>query len=135
MGAATKAEAFRRLAMDHLDESYRLARAIMGNRDDGEDAAHDAFVQAWRQWDKLRDSARFEAWFGRILINTCRDRLRHAKRRAGSDLSPDLASDHDALGHADDRDQIATALGHLSVDHRVVVALRYYRDLSTRQIA
>lgn len=133
--AATKAEAFGRLALEHLDEAYRLARAITGNRAEAEDATHDAFVQAWRRWDSLRDATRFDAWFSRILVNACRDRLRRAKRRQRSDLSPDLAVSVDAYREAEDRDQIATALAELSVDHRVVVALRYYRDLSTRQIA
>jgi RNA polymerase sigma-70 factor (ECF subfamily) len=135
VNAATKAEAFRRLALEHLDKSYRLARAITGDRAEAEDATHDAFVQAWRRWGSLRDPARFDAWFGRILVNTCRDRLRRAKRRQSSDLSPELAVSADAYRQAEDRDQIASALAHLSVEHRVVVALRYYRDLSTRQIA
>lgn len=136
VSATMKAEAFRRLASEHLDQSYRMAHAILGNRSEAEDATHDAFVQAWRKWSSLREVDRFEAWFGRILVNTCRDRLRRSARQPAQDLSEELAaSGGNPYRQADDRQLIGSALADLSPDHRVVVALRYYRDLSTRQIS
>ena len=75
-----RAEAFLRLADDHLDAAYRLARAILRDSTEAQDATHDAFEQAWRKWSTLRDPARFEPWFDRILVNTCRDRLRSGRR-------------------------------------------------------
>ena len=136
VSATTKADAFRRLASEHLDQSYRMAHAILGNRTEAEDATHDAFVRAWRKWSSLREVDRFEAWFGRILVNTCRDRLRRSARRPSQDLSEELAAPGgNPYRQADDRQLIGSALAGLSPDHRVVVALRYYRDLSTRQIA
>ena len=71
--------AFVRLADEHLDKAYRLARAILRDPVEAQDATHDAFVQAWRKWGTLRDPERFEPWFDRILVNTCRDRLRAAQ--------------------------------------------------------
>ena len=76
---SARAAAFTRLADEHLDKAYRLARAILRDETEAQDAAHDAFVQAWRKWDTLRDPARFEQWFDRILVNACRDRLRSAE--------------------------------------------------------
>ena len=70
-----RARAFLRLADDHLDTAYRLARHILRDPTEAQDATHDAFEQAWRKWSTLRDPARFEHWFDRILVNTCRDRL------------------------------------------------------------
>jgi RNA polymerase sigma-70 factor (ECF subfamily) len=75
-----RASAFRRLADQHLDEAYRLATAILHDEADAQDATHDAFERAWRKWSTLRDESRFDAWFGRILVNECRDRLRHGRR-------------------------------------------------------
>jgi DNA-directed RNA polymerase specialized sigma24 family protein len=43
-----RAEAFLRLADDHLDAAYRLARAILRDPTEAQDATHDAFEQAWR---------------------------------------------------------------------------------------
>jgi hypothetical protein len=75
-----RADAFRTLADRHLDASYRLAHVILGQRAEAEDASHDAFVTAWRNWSSLRDPELFEHWFDRILVNTCRNRLRHSSR-------------------------------------------------------
>ncbi len=132
----TRDAAFRKLAERHLDASYRLARAILGNSAEAQDATHDAFVQAWRQWSTLRDPAKFEHWFDRILVNTCRNRLRRASRWRVQDISADLKpAPGDPMGQALDRDLIGAALAKLSPDHRVVVALRFYRDLTIDEIA
>ena len=138
MGAeqpSERAQAFLRLADEHLDAAYRLARAILHDATEAQDAAHDAFEQAWRKWATLRDPARFEPWFDRILVNTCRDRLRSARRHA-TDISVEVAiAAGDEFGRAHDRDVLANAIAGLSPDHRVVVALRYYRDLPIEEIA
>jgi len=130
-----RAQAFLRLADDHLDRAYRLARAILRDATDAQDATHDAFEQAWRKWSTLRDPARFEPWFDRILVNTCRDRLRSARRQP-MDISAVVAiTVGDPYGQAHDRDILANAIATLSPDHRVVVALRYFRDLPVDAIA
>jgi len=130
-----RAQAFLRLADDHLDSAYRLARAILHDATEAQDATHDAFEQAWRKWSTLRDRARFEPWFDRILVNICRDRLRSASRHA-TDISIEVAvSAGDPFAQAHDRDVLANAIAGLSPDHRIAVALRYYRDLPVDDIA
>ena len=130
-----RAAAFARLADEHLDRAYRLARAILRDPADAQDATHDAFVQAWRKWDTLRDHARFEPWFDRILVNTCRDRLRSPSRQT-TDISAEVAlATGDHAGRTDDRAAIGAAIGALSPDHQVVVAMRFYRDLTIDDIA
>jgi RNA polymerase sigma factor (sigma-70 family) len=134
--AATRDAAFRQLAERHLDASYRLACSILGNPAEAQDATHDAFVQAWRQWSQLRDPARFEHWFDRILVNTCRNRLKRASRWRTEDLSDDLATAKgDPFGQATDRDALGAAIASLSPDHQLVVGLRFYRDLTVNEIA
>lgn len=130
-----RAEAFLRLADHHLDAAYRLARAILRDSTDAQDATHDAFEQAWRKWSTLRDPSRLEPWFDRILVNTCRDRLRSGRRQA-TDISVEVAiSAGDPFAQAHDRDVLANAIATLPPDHCVVVALRYYRDLPVEEIA
>ena len=102
---------------------------------EAQDATHDAFEQAWRKWSTLRDPARFEPWFDRILVNTCRDRLRSARRQA-TDISAEVAiATGDPFAQAHDRDLLANAIAALPPEHRVVIALRYYRDLTVEAIA
>jgi RNA polymerase sigma factor (sigma-70 family) len=127
--------AFLLLANEQLDRAYRLARAILHDAVDAQDATHDAFVQAWRKWDSLRDPERFEPWFDRILINTCRNRMR-ASRSHAIDISPELnLVTSDPVSGAEDRQLIGAAIASLSPDHRLVVALRFYRDLTVPDIA
>jgi RNA polymerase sigma-70 factor (ECF subfamily) len=144
--AAARAELFDRLVDRRaLDRAYRYATLVTGSRSDAEDATHDAALTAWRHFGDLRDPARFEAWFGRILVNACRDRIRARRRivRSLDDDAPDgrRAGSPASLVAADRvesiavQDSLATALRELSPDHREVVVLRFYLDLTIDQIA
>ena len=133
--SSERATAFLHLADEHLDAAYRLARAILRDPIEAQDATHDAFVQAWRKWETLRDQTKFEPWFDRILVNTCKNRIRTGRREA-TDISTEVAlATGDHTGYAEDRDIIGAAIASLSPDHQVVVALRFYRDLPVAEIA
>jgi RNA polymerase sigma-70 factor (ECF subfamily) len=128
--------AFAALTRRHLDSAYRLAWAILADTGDADDATQDAFALAWKARRSLRDPARFDAWFGRILVNVCRQRLRQrAKSRirpleeAGEPAVPDASRQLSAS------DSIARALARLDADHRIVVVLRYWADLPVDEIA
>jgi RNA polymerase sigma-70 factor (ECF subfamily) len=132
---SARAVAFTRLADEHLERAYHLARAILRDETEAQDATHDAFVQAWRRWETLRDPARFEAWFDRILVNACRLRLRGRNREA-TDISVELGlATGDHAARTDDMTALRAAVATLSPDHQVVVALRYFRDLTIEDIA
>lgn len=127
-----------------IDAAYRYATMVLGNRSDAEDATHDAALTAWQRFGDLRDVDRFEAWFGRILVNACRDRLRVRVRTPLSldaEPVPDAASLGDRLASPDQADAIVrrqaigAALRSLSPEHREVVVLRYYLDLTVEQVA
>ena len=128
--------AFTRLADRELDHAYRIAGVILGNGPDAEDATHDAVVLAWRAFGGLRDADRFEAWFQRILVNVCRDRLRKRRRSpvtelvvAGSATAPAPFAD------IDDRLALDRAFSHLSPEQAITVALRFYADLTLEDVA
>jgi RNA polymerase sigma-70 factor (ECF subfamily) len=138
--ADDRADAFRRLVDRQLQGAYRLAGVILGDRVEAEDAVHDAAVAAWRAFGDLRDPARFEAWFRRILVNGCRDRLRARARFRVVDLGRELAeTEHPATSDAAEatatRDALERALGELDPDHQVVVTLRFGADLTVPAIA
>lgn len=134
-----RAAAFTTLAEEEIDAAYRLATLILRDAVEAEDAVHDAFVTAWRNWASLRDPARFDAWFGRILLNVCRMRLRARRRQGGLvDISTVLGAssrDPDPAVVAGQRDAIERGFSRLSPDHRIVVVLRYYLDLPVDRIA
>jgi RNA polymerase sigma-70 factor (ECF subfamily) len=123
-----------------LDRAYRTARLILLDPTEAEDATHDAALAAWRRFAELRDPERFDAWFGRILVNACRDRLR-ARRRLPIPIDSGrvgpLADAHgpDPTDRIGNSDLLRDAFRSLSPDHREVVALRFYADLTVDQIA
>jgi RNA polymerase sigma-70 factor (ECF subfamily) len=131
-----KRAAFRELADEQLDASYRLASAILRDPASAQDAVHDAFLTAWRKWDTLRDRASFPWWFRRILVNTCRDRLRRVTRHPTIPLPDDprvLSGDPTAVVH--DHAVLDRAFAVLSTDDKVVLILRYFLDLPIDDIA
>jgi hypothetical protein len=90
---ADRVAEFAALADRHLDSGYRLASVVLGDPTEAEDAAHDAAILAWRSFGSLRDRAKFEAWFCRIVLNVCRDRLRHRRRHQIVELRTDDEND------------------------------------------
>jgi RNA polymerase sigma-70 factor (ECF subfamily) len=129
-------DAFQALADRNLYPSYRLANAILNDPVESQDAVHDAVVVAWQRWESLRDRAKFDAWFGRIVVNTCRDRLRRAARRQTTNLdTAPVVVTPDASKAVHDRLLVEQALKSLDPDDRVVLALRHYHDLTIEDIA
>ena len=130
---------FERLVLGELDRSYRLAAVILGSAIEAEDAVSDAALRAWRSRSALREPDRFEAWFSRIIINVCRDRLRRRRRTPVVEVFPEPPSDQAAPGDFRDaihaRDELDRALGSLPVDDRIVLALRFWADLPVDAIA
>lgn len=145
--ARTTDERFAALTRRQVDAAFRLAWAILGDAADAEDTAQEAFAQAWRKRASLRDPASFEAWFERILVNACRERMRQRARGRVRTIQPVGAADGDdeaarAEPVAPDdggtlgvRTAVADALAGLDPDHRIVVVLRYWSDLTVDQIA
>src|SRR5437763_15134799 len=88
-----RARAFARLVdRPALDRAYRYATLVLGSRSDAEDATHDAALAAWRRFGDLRAPDRFDAWFGRILVNSCRRQLR-GRRRTPLSLDADPSTE------------------------------------------
>ena len=125
-------EAFLRLAGGELDRAYRLAGLILGNSHDAEDATQDALLRAWRSAASLRDPAGFQAWFDRILVNVCRDRLRRRGRIRFIALDPgtDVELARDPIRAILDRDEALRALETLEPDERTVLVLHFWADLT-----
>jgi RNA polymerase sigma-70 factor (ECF subfamily) len=137
IGVDDPEESFRELSARHIQTAYRLAWAILGDDCDAEDATQDAFASAWRQRSTLRDPYRFDAWFGRILVNTCRDRLRKRARNRSLSLRT-VGNEDEQPDHAPsllERDEPYRAVADLDPDQRIVVMLRFWMDLTVDDIA
>lgn len=123
--------------------SFRTACLILGNRADAEEAVQEAYLRAWRFRDALTSVPSIKPWLYRVVVNSCYSKLRqeipHRDRRASDgELSERLAATSDPAASAE-RTEVAetvlAALQRLPVSLRVPIVLRYYADLSERDIA
>jgi RNA polymerase sigma-70 factor (ECF subfamily) len=121
------------LVSARVPDAYRLARAILLDDAEAEDAVQEASLAAWRSRGSLRDVTRFEPWFDRILINQCRDQLRR-RRRAVPIAAPPIAFEPAGPNPDTGTDaDLGQALDALDADHRIVV--RYWQDRTVDDIA
>ena len=127
--------AFEHLVREAYDRLYALARRIVTDPSDAEDATQDTFLRAWRELPRLRDPERFEAWLTRMLVHGCYDLLRRRRRRetkvAWIVREPVVA---DGVG-IEERERLGEAFGRLSPEHRAVLVLHFFRDLAAAEIA
>jgi len=120
-------------------QSVRTAYLILGNRLDAEDAVQEAFLRAWKFRHSLSKETSFKPWLYRVVVNTCNSKLRkevpHRDRRSAEEEletleTRDLVPERIALAN-----DVTSALKDLPAHLRIVVVLRYYADLSEREIA
>jgi RNA polymerase sigma-70 factor (ECF subfamily) len=129
-------EAFTKRSDEYLPRALGLAFYIMGNASEAEDATQEAMARAWKARRSLRRAESFEAWIDRIVVNTCREKLRRGRRVREVDLASEAEpEDVDRFGALLSRDSVGRALLGLTVEQRAVVVLRYWRDMSLEQIA
>jgi RNA polymerase sigma-70 factor (ECF subfamily) len=132
---AGDAASFEALVRRHVDRMYGVARLMLRDPDLAEDAVQQGFVRAWRDIRSLRDADRFEPWLHTLIVRACYDEARRVRRwqaevRVVTPL-PELAA-HDVA--SDDRDLIERGFRLLSPDHRLVLVLHFYLDLSAAEI-
>ena len=114
--------------------SLRVARRLLTNEADAEEAAQEALIRAWRRRGQCRGAA--EAW---ILEITRNEALRVGARRKRQEAAPlDGAPEGQEQSAAEDvirRLAVSTALSRLSEADRALLALRYEADLTHSGVA
>jgi len=110
-------------------DAYRLARAIVGEDGPAEDIAQEACIIVYRTIASLRDGGAFRTWFYRIVV---REAAAIKRRRSRIEAAVEIAG-----GLADPAASVDVwrALSLLPHALREVVVLRYFEDLSSREIA
>ncbi len=129
--------AFAMLADAVYGRLHQVAFRILRDRPAAEDATQQAVLLMWRDLPQLRDPDRFEAWSHRLLVNACHAEFRRRKRMlpvVGSQAPKEPVAPDD-FGRILDREQLERGFAALSIDHRVVLVLRYHLDLQLDAIA
>jgi RNA polymerase sigma-70 factor (ECF subfamily) len=136
------AAAFERLVEEHQVIAFRTAYLLTGSAAEAEDAAQDGFVKAWRALRRFRRGEPFRPWLLRIVANEAKNRRRSAGRRdalalrAAHEASGDAApSPEGALLTAERRAGLLASVNALPEEQRLVVACRYFLELSEAETA
>lgn len=141
--------AFDALVASRLDRCYRLAWSILGNDADAADASQDAFVAAWRQLPRLRDTMAFDGWLNRIVANAALMARRHRKRLREVPAAPlDAESDESVTWSRDavsgrstesdavvERDSMGRAFDRLRPADRAILVLHHVDERPVAEIA
>src|ERR687887_1954267 len=129
-------EAFEALATAAADHLYAIARLILRDTPQAEDAVQETLIRAWRELPRLRDPERWGAWLRRLLINACADEGRRLRRWSAEvqviRYEPTAMPAIDSLA---DWDQLERGFRRLKPEHRAAVVLRFYLDLSVPEVA
>lgn len=139
-GAHAAGSSFDEVVLPHLDAASRLARWLMRNEHDAEDAVQEASLRALRYF-RTFTSGDGRAWFLRIVRNTCHtwrgrspaltdpfDEEQHSSDRQAS--NPETL-----LLHTDDVTLIERAMDNLPARFRELLMLRELQGLSYRELA
>ena len=129
--------AFEALATADYPRLFRVAHGVLGDRDVAEDATQQALLDIWRKSRRLRDPAKYEGWSYRLLVRVCYAEARRQPRWTSSeDLPPEREPRAaDAYGVVAERDQLEQGFRQLSIDHRMVLALRHLLGMTPEEIA
>jgi RNA polymerase sigma-70 factor, ECF subfamily len=134
--------AFGRLVENYQRAVYNLCYRMLGNAMEAEDAAQETFLRAFARLQTYDETRKFSSWILSISSHHCIDCLR--RRRFIwldiDDVAPVIPSnrhdeepEHVALS-AESRDGIQKMLGELSAEHRAVIVLHYWYQLSYVEI-
>jgi len=103
-------EAFGELVRRYAASARRVARAVLGNLEDADDAAQDAFLSALRHVGRYDPNRPFGPWLLRIVTNAATDRLRRRRVRAADAIPPTLATRDPGPDREADRSALHAAL-------------------------
>ena len=137
-------EAYGRIVRACQNTVTAIALAITGDVQASEDIAQEAFLSAWQQLDRLRNSASFLPWLRQIARNLARDWLRAQAQRPLSGEAAEIAIGMAADPSPEPADRLLRGeaeaaaediISALPEDSREVLLLFYREGQSSRQVA
>lgn len=136
-------EAFSALVVEHQLFVYNLALRVVGNTQEAEDIAQEAFVRAWLALPNFRGQAQFRTWLYRIVTNLCCNRVPRLRRdllamneEAAVQIPDETGADPAfRVEAAERRTFLHQQIEALPESYRLVVSLRFQQELSYEEIA
>jgi len=140
-----KANRFKELALPHLDEVYTLARYLMRNRSDADDAVQECYLRAFRYFDTFQ-GGQIKPWLLAILRNVCHSAYsENARLLYGEDAGDEAPVDpmwreqdetpEQTAVRRSESETMRRLINRLPAEFREIIVLREINDLSYRDIA
>lgn len=127
---------FRAFVVGQSGGLLRTAWMLTGDRALAEDLLQTALAKTWPHWSRVSTGGAPTAYVRTVMARTY---TAWWSRRWRAEMStatvPDRGDRDIGIDAADDRDLLVRALAQLPSRQRAVVVLRYYQDLSERDVA
>ena len=130
-------KAYAMLVDKYEKKLFNTAYRIVNDYEDAMDATQTTFVKAYEKLDTFDSSYRFFSWIYRILLNESLNLL-HQRRRFDqleSDIILKAKNPEETYKERESGKHVQAALMDLKMDHRVVIVLKHFQDLSYDEIS
>jgi len=130
--------AFDLLVERYQRDIYRLCYRYVGNHEDANDMAQEAFLKAWRGLASFRGDSAFSTWIYRIAVNTCLN-FRSARKPAADEPSESLPDQRpsapERMASRERERQVRAAIARLPDKQRATLILKVYHELTHEEVA
>ena len=141
--------AFGEIVEIYKDKVFQICFRMLGNRQEAEDLAQEAFVRAYVNIRSFNIQMKFSTWLYRIATNLCIDRLRKKKPdyyldaevtgteglNMYSQIASDMAKPEDEVESLELQETIQVEIMKLPEKYRSVIVLKYIEELSLKEIS
>ena len=142
-------DAFGQLVLAHQNKVFSLCVHMMGNREEAEDMAQEAFLKAWRSLGGFQGESSFATWMHRLTTNLCLDHLRKQARRQNISVAVSLDDEETVFAEPADpgsdpqqelerkerQRALVERLKELPEHHRRPLVMREVAEMSYQEIA
>lgn len=131
-------ELFEILFRQCYDKLYWVAYSITRDNELSKDAVQQAFFQAYKKMNQLKDKGKFPAWVTTITVNEAKNLVKTAIQFKVIPITDDIQTTTviNSFEHAYlVKDLVTRVLDALSPDDSEILILRYYSDLTLKEIA
>jgi len=142
-------EAFEEIVTMFQHRLYQVCYRMLGNRQEAEDIAQEAFVRAYVNIHTYDQKRKFSTWLFRIATNLCIDRIRKKKPdyyldaevpgTEGLNMYSQIAATGDLpeeeVEKMETQERIQYEIGRLPDKYRSVIILRYMEELPLQEIS
>lgn len=127
---------YQKWVREHQDRAWSLARYLLKDAAEAEDAVQDAFIKLWDHRDAI-DPARVKPWLMKVTRNTCLDRLR--RRKPEVEVADEQVVEHHGPAARAERGELGhwlrRAIEGLKEPYRSLVILRDIQQHSYDEVA